>query len=321
MIMKHIILLPQTIAPEGEQALREYGFELRYGTGIEQNTLQQEIQGCSGILVRTAIINEAVLSHADRLQVIAKHGAGVDNINVQAASCRGIQVVHAPLGMTRAVAEYTAGMMLALAKKTVPCDAAFRSSGDFSLRHAFELVELADKTVGIVGMGRIGRAVAQRLLSFEMRIIGYDPYLSQNQWPDSIERFHSLDKMLEQSDFLTLHVPLTPETRGLLSKERITCMKASAFLINAARGEIVDEAALIDALEQGRLAGAGIDVFAQEPPPLDHPFFRMRQVIVSPHNSALTPQAAIRMAIDAAAGIDEVLNQKALTWPVNQIGR
>ncbi len=317
--MRHVILVPQPIADEGVAFLQAEGFDVRHGSGIDPATLIRELDGCSGVLVRTAVMSDVVMAAAPTLRVIAKHGAGVDNIDVEAATQRGIQVTNAPLGMTNAVAEYAVTMILALARKLIPCDKAYRATADFSLRSTFSLVELAGKTAGIVGMGRIGRATAKRLLAFDMGVVGYDPYLSDADWPDGIGRADSLWNLMPACHFLSLHLPLTETTRGLISEELLGRMRPDAYFINAARGEIVDEQALIRTLEKGRLAGAGIDVYAVEPPRPDHPFFHMDNVIVSPHNSALTPEAAIHMAVDAARGIAEVLRGMPITWPVNRL--
>lgn len=314
---KNVVLLPQVIAREAVDFLSEKGYTLRYSRGDAPALLREDIAGCAAALVRSAVYDAAVMDAAAGLRVIAKHGAGVDNIDVDAATARGIRVVNAPLGMTVAVAEYVMACMLALCKCLLPCDAAFRAEGDFSLRYAFPLMEMSGKTILIAGMGRIGCAVARMLSGFEVNILGFDPHVPQERFPANVTRVDDFDGALREADFVTLHMPLLTDTAGFLGARRIGLMKRGAFLINAGRGALVDEGALIDALRDGRLAGAGIDVFEQEPPPPDHPFFSMKNVIVSPHNSALTAQATVRMAMDAAIGIDQVLRGQTPTWPIN----
>lgn len=315
--MNETILIPEPVAPEAVQYLEEKGYKVRHGRGADKRLLCEDMRGCAGALVRTAVIDADVMDAGDCLRVLAKHGAGVDNIDIAAATARGIRVVNAPLGMTTAVAEYTLCCMLALCRNLIPCDAAFRKTGDFSLRRVIQMSELSGKTVLVVGMGRIGATVARMLLAFQARVLGYDPYLPDDRLPSGVTRAGDLDAALSQADIVTLHVPLSAETRHILDAERIARMKPGALLVNAGRGALTDEKALIAALQSGRIAGASIDVFEQEPPAADHPFFSMPNVIVSPHNSALTPQAIVRMAVDAAQGIDEVLTGRAVTWRVN----
>jgi D-3-phosphoglycerate dehydrogenase len=226
-------------------------------------------------------------------------------------------VTFAPLSNPGTVAEHTLGLIIALAKNMIRCDRELRN-GNFNIRNQLLGTDLEGKTLGIVGMGRIGSMVAQKsMLGFSMKVIGYDPFLTKDQLLSGIDFTNDWEYIFKNSDFLSLHLPSTEKTRKIVGKNEFEMMKSSAFLINASRGEIVDEKALIRALEQSKIAGAGLDVFDEEPPEKNNPLFEMQNVVLTPHNAALTAEATARMSLHAAIGIDEVLSGKKPGWPVN----
>ncbi|MDD4903669.1 MAG: hydroxyacid dehydrogenase [Candidatus Bipolaricaulis sp.] len=314
---KKRVLLVQPIAEEGMQLLRDGGAELVSASDIREETLLRLVADCDGLIVRTAEISDAVIRAGRRLKVIARHGVGVDRIAMETANELRIPVVNGPYSNLEPLAEHAIAFMLMLAKKMVPSDRAARE-GRFSVRNDYIGAELWQKTLGIVGVGRIGREVARKArVAFSMRVLGFDPYLAPENAPEGVELVSDLEAFFRACDFISLHCQLTDETRGMVGEREIGWMKPTAFLINLARGEVVDEPALVKALEEGRIAGLGTDVYAVEPPPKDHPFFRMDNVVLTPHMSAHTREAMVRMAVDAAAGLLDVLAGRRPQYLVN----
>lgn len=272
-------------------------------------TLRAAIGEAEGLLARTAPIPADVIDAAPRLRVIARHGVGVDNIDVAAATRRGIPVAYTPDANRVSVAEQVLALLLALAKRLHEYDAATRR-GAWEVRNGYGALDLAGKRLGVVGMGRVGATVAQKAgAGLDMRVLGYDPNLPREIIAAAgAEPVARLEDLLAAADAVTLHVPLTPATRGLLDARALACMRPTAFLINTSRGGVVDEAALHAALSTGRLRGAALDVFEAEPPPADHPLLALPNVIVTPHSAALTAECAVRMATGAARAIIDVLD-------------
>ena len=310
------VLIPEDIDQAGKDFLQSHGYELVFGSGTTEKTLRRELVMCEALLLRTAHITSAVLADAPKLKVIAKHGIGVDNVDLEAASRHGIWVTNAPLSNADTVAEHALALILALARNLIRADRAVRS-GDFGLRNRLYGSDLKGKTLGVVGVGRIGRALARKAsLGFEMKVLAFDPYITDQV--SSEVNLVSWDALFREADFVSLHLPLTPGTRGLVGEREFSLMKKSANLVSAARGEIIDEKALVTALQEGRIAGAGLDVFELEPPAPDNPLLMMDNVVLTPHNAALTEEATARMALHAAMGIHEVLSGQEPTWPVNR---
>jgi D-3-phosphoglycerate dehydrogenase / 2-oxoglutarate reductase len=258
--------------------------------------------GIDGWIAGLDEIDASVIAAADRLKVIARYGVGFDRVDVAAATERRIVVTHTPAANSGAVAELTVGLMLALGRQICQSDQAVRR-GQW-LRYSG--VGLEGKIVGLVGFGSIGREVARRLAAFHCRVLVADPYVS----PAVVSRFGgslvSLDEVLPVSDFVSLHAASTPETAGMVNASFIGKMKPGAFLVNTARGELIDEAALSQSLESGRLRGAALDCFNQEPPGADHPLLQLPQVIATPHTAAHTDEAVNamgRMALDACLAV------------------
>jgi D-3-phosphoglycerate dehydrogenase len=283
-------------------------------TGISADDLSGIIGGYDALIVRGRTkVTASLLEAAAKLKVVGRAGVGVDNIDLTAAKARGVTVVNAPTSTTLAVAELTFGLLLALAREIPRADASMKQ-GQW-LKKELEGGELHGKTLGILGMGRIGAEVAQRARAFGMDVLGCDPLLTPEQirgrMADPVDR----DELLARSDFISLHLPLTAETRGLLDTDQFAKMKDGARLVCAARGGIIDEAALLSALESGKIGGAALDVFASEPPGatglVKHP-----RVIASPHVGAQTAEAQARAAEDIAHEVLNALNGKALRWKV-----
>ncbi|ORC38426.1 phosphoglycerate dehydrogenase [Marispirochaeta aestuarii] len=311
------VLIPQDIMEEGKAYLRDKGYEIKMGSGITVEDIVKDVADCDAILARTAPFPAEVLEAGKKLKVIGRHGVGVDNIDVKKAEEMGIWVTNAPESNSNTVAEHALGLIIALAHNIVRSDKAFRA-GDFEIRNRVKGSDLEGKVLGVLGMGKIGRLVAQKAYhGLGMKVFGYDPYLKADEFPQWVTKVDDWDEIFRSSDYLTIHIPATPKTKNSIGAKEFGLMKKSACIINAARGEVVDEPALVEALKKGEIAGAGLDVFAEEPPVKDHPFFSMDNVVVTPHNAALTTECMIRMATHAAQGIDEALNGKKPTWPVN----
>ena len=314
--MAYKVLIPQDIVDEGKAYLRERGYEIKMGSGITVEAIKRDAADCDAILARTAPFPAEVLEAAPKLKVIARHGVGVDNVDVAAAERLGIWVTNAPLSNSNTVAEAVIGYIIALGRQFTYVEREFRK-GNFEIRNKVRLMDLEGKLLGIVGLGKIGRLVAAKArLGLGMKILGYDPFVAADQAPEGVEMTASWEEIFSRPDFVTLHLPY--QGKKLVGMKEFSLMKPTAYFINAARGEIVHENELIDALRQKRIAGAALDVFEKEPPDKDNPLLAMENVIVTPHNAALTRECSVRMAVHAAIGIDEVLTGKTPSWPVNR---
>lgn len=310
------VFLTEHIHDDAVAYLKER-FRVVQGTSTETAEIIRQAQGCAGILIRSAKITAEIMDAIPTLKIIAKHGMGVDNIDVAHATEKGIQVVNAPYSNMNAVAEHIVTLLLALSKRIVRMDKLTRQ-GQFAQRNTYKTTELKDATVGIIGLGKISRLVVKKLSGFEMHIIASDPFVKQKDVGDLPVTMVSADEVYRTADFVIVHTSLFPSTFHLVGAQQFRMMKPTAYLINAARGPIIDEAALVKALDAGEIAGAGLDVFEQEPPAQDNPLFAMDNVIVSPHNAALSDGALRAMAMDSALGITEYLTGKPVTYPVNR---
>ncbi len=314
--MKKKVLIVQPIHESGVQVFDDR-FDVRVASDPSVATVIREIKGVEGVVVRTAPFTREIMEAADSLKVIARHGVGVDNIDVQAATELGIVVLNTPQANAVSVAEHTIVAMGALAKRCVPMDQATRAS-QWERRNEYKAVDLNGKVLGLVGIGRIGSLVARKAKgAFDMNVIAYDPFIRPEVAEAAGITLVSLDEVFRNADVVSLHTPLTPETRNLVGAERLASMKPSAFLVNFSRGEVVDETALYQALTTGVIAGAALDVFQQEPPQPDHPLFQLENVVLAPHMAALTQECVVRMATGAAEGVVEVLTGQRPRFPVN----
>ena len=309
------VLVSDPVAEDGIAYLRQHA-EVDVRTGLKPEELIQIIPGYDALVVRSETkVTAKVVEAGARLQVIGRAGVGIDNIDVPAATRKGVVVVNAPTGNNIAAAEHTLGMMLALARNIPQAYSSVK--GGAWQRSRFMGVELRGKVLGVVGLGKIGTEVARRAQALEMRVLAYDPYLSAEHARRLGIEAVSLDELLPRADFITFHVPLTPQTRGLIGLEQLRKMKPSARLVNCARGGIIDETALAEALEQGLVAGAALDVFAQEPLSPDHPLLRSEKVVVTPHLGGSTVEAQVGVALDVAEQIVAVLNGQSARYAVN----
>lgn len=264
------------------------------------------------LIVRTPVTEDEIAAGA-RLKLIVRHGAGLDFIPVALARARGILVASVPDANTEAVAEHVIGAVLAVARSFVELDGSVRA-GDWSARNRTRGMQLNGKLLGVVGFGRIGRCVAQKAhAGLGMRIAAFDP--KATGLPPHVERFESVDELLAAADVVTLHVPLDPATRGLISRKRIALMKRGALLVNAARGGVIDEAALAEALAGGRIGGAAVDVFDTQPVPHDHPLLRAPNVLLTPHTASLTEDAYIAMGEGAVDEVERAWRGRPLLNP------
>lgn len=315
------VLLPEPIRSEGQRVL-EGRVRIVEAPDHTPDTLKKCIRDAHGVILRTrARITAEMIAEAPHLQVIARTGAGVDNIDVKAATERRIYVCHVPDANVVSVAEHVITLLLALSKQLKILDAEVHR-GNFAIRYQYLSRELSGKTLGIIGLGKIGREVAQRARKgLGMKVVTFDPYVTaQEARRFDAQLCDSLEEMLAQSDAVTLHVPLTEKTRKLMGAGEFRSMKPSAWFINTSRGGLVDEAALIEALDSGVIAGAGLDVFESEPLDSNSPLTRFSNVILTPHVAGLTNESSIRMAVAAAEAVLDVLEGRTPAHVFNRNG-
>jgi D-3-phosphoglycerate dehydrogenase len=308
------ILVADPIAEEGLALLRARA-EVEVRPGLDPEHLARAVAEADALIVRSQTrVTAAALAAGRRLKVVARAGTGIDNIDVAAATERGILVVNAPGGNAVAAAEHTIGLLFALARRIPAADAALKR-GEWR-RDDLVGIEVAGKILGLVGLGWVGREVAQRALGLGLRVLAHDPYVPS----EHLERLGlepvGLEELLERADFVSLHVPLTEATRGLIGRRELARMHPHAFLINCARGELVDEAALLEALEDNRLAGAALDVFSREPA-TDNPLAHHPRVVATPHLGASTHEAQANVARQVAEQVLDVLAGRAAQYVVN----
>jgi D-3-phosphoglycerate dehydrogenase / 2-oxoglutarate reductase len=310
------ILVADDVSEMGLEPLRAAGFAVEKRTGLKLAELSEALRDVDGLVVRSETkVTPELMNAATRLRVIGRAGVGVDNIDVAAATERGIVVMNAPDGNTITTAEHTIALMVSLARR-VPQANRSLSDGRWD-RKRFIGVELQGKTLGIVGLGRIGRVVANRARAFGMTIVAYDPFVAPDQARDLELEIAPLDEVFARADFLTVHTPLTAETRGIVGASAFSKMKRGVRVINCARGGLVDERALLAAIKEGIVAGAALDVFEQEPPPVDHPLLSLDEVIATPHLGASTTEAQEGVALTVAEQMRDYLLTGALRGAVN----
>lgn len=296
------VLVSEKINPIGIELLKAAGHEVIQMETIGEAELAEKIRDVDALLVRILPITRKLMEQAENLRIISKHGVGVDNIDLKAAEELGITVTTTPDANGLSVAEHSMALMVSLAKNIVPVSKAYREIG-FAAKNYQEGVEITGKTMGIIGCGKIGSRVASMARNgFGMRVLAYDPYITEA--PEGVELVSDRDRVFRESDFISLHCFLSDETYHSVGKREFSMMKPTAYLINAARGPVVDEAAMIQALENGSLAGAGLDVTEQEPLDAESPLFRMPDVIVTPHYAPTTREAAVRVSRIAAENIN-----------------
>ena len=315
--MNYRVFIADNLAPKAKELLENKGFDVLYKPGLDEDGLVENIPGCHAVLVRSGVrITKKVLDAADQLKVIGRAGTGVDNIDVAYATTKGVQVLNVPGGNSVTAAEHTIGLIFAMMRNIPQADASMR--GGAWNRKAFAGHELTGKTLGVAGFGRVGNLVADRALGLRMRVLGFDPVL-----PDfMIEAGGAIpvefDELLAKSDILTLHMPLNDTTRGLINADTLAKMKKGSYIINVARGPIIDTAALYDAIKSGHIAGAAIDVYDQEPPK-DNPLVDLPNVVTTPHLGASTKEAQERVSVSIAVQAGDFLTKGIIFGAVNHL--
>lgn len=318
---KPVVLLAEVLSPATIEALGP-DFDVRDVDGTDREALFAALADADAVLVRSATrIDAEALSHAPKLKVVARAGVGLDNVDIKAATTAGVMVVNAPTSNIVSAAELTVGHILSLARR-IPAAHASLSQGAWK-RSSFTGAELFEKTVGIVGLGRIGALVAARLNAFDMRVIAYDPYVTSARAQQLGVQLVTLDELVAEADFLTIHMPKTPETTGMIGAEQFAAMKQSAFVVNVARGGLIDEADLHEALVAGEIAGAGLDVFTSEPPAEDstaRALLDLPNVVVTPHLGASTEEAQEKAGVSVARSVRLALGGDLVPDAVNVAG-
>jgi len=309
------VLLSQAINPAGMKVLKDKVDPIIL-TDSSMENIKKMVADVEGIILRTNIkVTREIIEAAPCLKIISRTGAGVDNVDVAAATEKGILVCDTPGVNSNSVAEQTLAILLGLAKQLKIMDKAV-GEGNWKIRNAGKAVDVEGKTLGLIGIGRIGSLVAYKCrLAFNMKVIAYDPYVKQ---AEGIELCSNLDQVFKEADFISIHVPYTKETHHLVNAKLLNLMKPDAFLINTSRGALVDEKALIEVLEEGSIAGAGLDVFEKEPPSPDNPLLRFNNVIVTPHSSALSRECVMKVHITAAQAVVDFVEGRQLKYIYNK---
>ncbi len=311
------VLISDKLAQEGVEILKQAGLEVDCRFGIPPEELKEIIKDYEGLIVRSGTrVTAEIIAEADRLKVIGRAGVGLDNVDLAAATKKGIVAMNTPAGNTTSTAEHTMSLILALSRN-IPQACASLKAGRWE-RSKFSGVELHGKTIGIIGLGRIGSTVAAMAKAFGMSVLAVDPYLSLEVAAQKGVEMVDLPELLRRSDYITVHIPKSSETRHLISDKEFAVMKPGVRVINCARGGIIDEQALVRALEEGRIAGCALDVFEQEPPPPDSPLLtRFDNCIVTPHLGASTSEAQINVAIEIAEAVRDALLGRGIVNAAN----
>jgi D-3-phosphoglycerate dehydrogenase / 2-oxoglutarate reductase len=316
-VTKPVVLIAEELSPATVDALGP-DFDIRKVDGIDRPALLTAIADADAILIRSATkVDAEAIAAAPKLRVIARAGVGLDNVDVKAATTAGVMVVNAPTSNIISAAELTVGHILALARH-IPRAHDSLAQNQWK-RSKYTGVELYEKTVGIIGLGRIGALITARVQAFGTKVIAYDPYVTSARAQQLGVQLVTLDELLAQSDFITIHMPRTPETIGMISDEQFALMKPTAFVVNVARGGLIDEEALYRALSQKTIAGAGLDVFVTEPP-TDSPLLGLDNIVVTPHLGASTDEAQEKAGVSVAKSVRLALSGELVPDAVNVAG-
>jgi D-3-phosphoglycerate dehydrogenase len=306
------VLLSHVLYKDGMEAL-EGKVDITITNNGKSDEIIDELKKADGFILRIGKIDRKAMLQCKNLKVIARPGVGVDNVDVATATELGIPVVIAPGANSRSVAEHALTLILAVAKNIVDSDVETRK-GNFNVREKYAAVELLGKTVGVVGYGNIGKEAAKLCAAFGMNVCIYDPFVAKNVIEEvGFKHYESLHELLRVSDVVTLHIPSTPETKGIIGVKELELMKSTAFLVNCSRGDLIDEDALYNALKAKVIAGAGLDVLKEEPMKAGHPLFSLDNVIVSPHLAAQTREATAKGVVMAVEGTLAILHGEK--WP------
>lgn len=317
--MGYKILLPQEIMQEGREYLESRGYELITGSGLEEEDIIRDIKGCDGIIVRLSKMSRRVFEAADKLKVVVRHGAGYDTVDLEAAREHNVMVCYAPVANSMSVAEAAMMYMLNCSRNFKKTQKHFIDDFYYA-KLKLPRVEMDGKTLGLIGVGNIGSRVAKKALhGFNMKVIAYDPYKTQTEVPEGVELTDDFDQIFKESDFVSLHCPANEETYGYVGKRELELMKPTAYFINTARGKLVKEDELYEAMKNERIAGAALDVMIEEPANPENPLLYLDNVTIGPHLGAATIEATDRASLHCAIGVDEVLSGKKVTWPIPEM--
>jgi D-3-phosphoglycerate dehydrogenase len=320
-VSKPVVLIAEELSPATIDALGP-DFDVRNVDGTDRRALLSALADAHAVLIRSATkIDQEAIAAAPALKVVARAGVGLDNVDIKSATSAGVMVVNAPTSNIISAAELTVGHILSLARH-IPAAHSSLAAGQWK-RSSFTGTELFEKTVGIFGLGRIGALVAERLKAFGVRVVGYDPYVTPTRAQQLGVELLSFDDVLAQSDFVTVHMPKTPETTGMISAAQLKLMKPTAYVVNVARGGLIDEEALLEALAAGQIAGAGLDVFTSEPPKADSAAARLASlpnVVVTPHLGASTDEAQEKAGVSVARSVKLALEGDLVPDAVNVAG-
>ena len=302
------ILVNEKVSPDALNILRQAG-EVVYMPSGDHDEFKRLVKDVTAVMLDTTIkFTPELMDMAPGLKVISRTGTGVDNVDIAAATERGIMVLHTPDANTVTVAEHTVALIGAVTKHLLFLDSETRRGKFKTARRLYLPIDLDGKILGIIGYGRIGKQVAKKCMgAFNMKVIIYDPYIDDSVLAPGVVRYDSEEKVFEEADVVTLHVPHNETTHGHVNEKLLSLMKPTAYLINTARGRIVDESYVVKLLDENKLAGAAFDVLANEPPVDDEEFLRSPKTIVSPHSAALTTECTVRVACEAASGIVDFL--------------
>ncbi|MDR0449765.1 MAG: hydroxyacid dehydrogenase [Treponema sp.] len=315
--MKAKILIPQPVAEDGTDYLSEQGYELIYPGASRREDILRSLAGCEAILLRGTLVDKEILEAGKLLKIVACQGTGFDKADLEAAARRGIWVSGAPLSAACSVAEYAMTLILMLAKE-IPFYTAAVREGNFSPQNQRAGRELENKTLGIIGLGRVGLSLAKKAAKgFNMDVFAYDPLCPPDRPPPEVSLLEDIETVLKEADFVSLHAPNIPEVKKLFDAPRFELMKTGAYFINCSRPDLVDEGALLRALEGGKIAGAALDVYDPQIPPGDNPLLRLPNVIATPRIASRTLEADIKAALHAAMEIHRVLSGERPRWPLN----
>ncbi|HMB20143.1 MAG TPA: phosphoglycerate dehydrogenase [Spirochaetota bacterium] len=315
--MKKKILISDKIAQEGLDLLEKNGsFEVVYKTDCDVEELKKQIKDAHALIIRSATkVTEEIINASEKLEVIARAGIGLDNVDIPRATEKGVVVMNTPGGNTVSTAEQAVGMIFAISRNTPQADASMKQQK--WEKKKMEGVELKDKTVAVIGLGRIGMEVARKCRGLGMRVIGYDPYIPAEKVREFEVEVVALEEVWKLADYITVHTPLTDQTRDIINKDVFPKLKPTVRLINCARGGIYNENDLYEALKEGKIAGAALDVFTEEPPKNIPPFHELENVVLTPHLGASTKEAQVSVAVEAAQNIMEYLETGIARSSVN----
>ncbi len=308
------ILITDVVHESGINYLKEKGYELGFTRATDPDELIRELQGYDGVIIRGTKFPKYIFEHCPDLKVACKHGAGADNIDVEGAKSLGIRMVYTPVANANSVAEQAMYLILACAKRGVIMQKAARER-DYDIRTRIFCDDIAGKTLGLIGIGQISSRLARMAHEgFGMKIMSYDPYVDRSKVASFVEMVDDRSRIFEEADYVSVHLPSTKATFHNVTLDDFKQMKPTAFFINCSRGSVVDEAALITALEEGIICGAGLDVTESEPPEEGNPLLSMDNVVMTPHNAASTKESMYTMSLHAAMGVDAVLSGQEPPW-------